>query len=161
MTTSTYLKVSGKNQGAIEGPVTRFSREGSIEVYGWNHEITSPRDTATGKASGRRKHSPLTIIKGLDQSSVKFYQAMVANEPFSSWVLECWGLSPLTGEEEHVYTIELINAVISGIVSEQPLAIASSNETSSVREQISFMYQGISWKWEANGSVAEDSQGGR
>lgn len=36
-------------------------REDQIKVLATSHEITSPRDTATGLPTGRRRHKPLMI----------------------------------------------------------------------------------------------------
>jgi len=33
------------------------------------HEIVSPRDAASGQATGKRSHSPITITKEIDKSS--------------------------------------------------------------------------------------------
>lgn len=55
-----YLEIPGVSGG---GP------NGTIEIYGWNHEILSPRDAASGLPTGKRQHKPLSIIKPIDPAS--------------------------------------------------------------------------------------------
>ena len=40
-----------------------------IEIYGFSHEVIAPRDAASGVATGKRQHKPLTITKEIDASS--------------------------------------------------------------------------------------------
>jgi len=36
-----------------------------------SHQVTSPRDAATGQASGKRMHKPITVTAGADDSAVR------------------------------------------------------------------------------------------
>ena len=42
-----YLIAKTQKQGQIKGSVTQKGREGWIGVYGFHHEIVSPRDAAS------------------------------------------------------------------------------------------------------------------
>lgn len=55
-----YLEIPGVPGG---GP------NGSMEIWGWSHEIISPRDAASGLPTGKRQHKPLSIIKPIDPAS--------------------------------------------------------------------------------------------
>ena len=33
------------------------------EVYGWSHEVKSPRDAASGLPTGKRQHKPVNLVK--------------------------------------------------------------------------------------------------
>jgi type VI secretion system secreted protein Hcp len=55
-----YLTLTGAKQGAIKGGVTAKGREGTIAVAAVSHEITTPVDQATGAATGKRQHDPIT-----------------------------------------------------------------------------------------------------
>lgn len=69
MALNAYLKLSGKKQGQIKGSVTQKGRENTIMVIAVSHEILSPRDAASGIATGKRMHKPFVITKELDKSS--------------------------------------------------------------------------------------------
>ena len=53
MALNAYLKMKGQKQGEIKGSVTQKGRENKIMVIAVNHEITSPRDPASGLPTGR------------------------------------------------------------------------------------------------------------
>ena len=52
-----------------------------------NHSITSPRDTASGQASGKRMHKPCTITQEWSASSPIL--RVTVDEPGSPVVLKC------------------------------------------------------------------------
>lgn len=53
--------------------------------------IQSPRDVATGQASGKRMHKPLVIVKEVDKASPKLYQACASGKHFPSAVVDVGG----------------------------------------------------------------------
>ena len=53
MALNSNLRLTGETQGEVEGSVTQAGREGSMEIYGWSHEIVSPRDAASGLPTGK------------------------------------------------------------------------------------------------------------
>lgn len=50
-----------------------------MEVIGFEMEMTSPRDLATGQSSGKRQHLPVMFQKTTYPASVQFYKATTAN----------------------------------------------------------------------------------
>lgn len=63
-----YLKIEG-----VEGEATRAQPE-TIELQSWsfgasNSAVVSPRDTASGMATGKRQHNPLVITKPVEPST--------------------------------------------------------------------------------------------
>jgi len=55
-----------------QGPVRGGSgqRDGAaIRVLEVRHPLVSPRDEATGQATGKRRHAPIAITKDIDRSS--------------------------------------------------------------------------------------------
>src|SRR5262245_39730421 len=77
-----FLVVKGQKQGDIRGSVTQRPRENSILVQSISHEIVSPRDVASGQATGKRQHKPLSIRKTVDKSSPQLWRALASNELF-------------------------------------------------------------------------------
>ena len=155
MALNAYLKLTGETQGEIKGSVTQAGREDSIAVIGFDQEITSPRDAASGLPTGKRQHGPLTIAKEVDKSSPLIYSAMVNNENITELELRCWQPSP-TGQEVQHYTIQLENASISKIRQEMLNNKYPENMQHKEREHVSFCYQKIIWTWEDGGITAED-----
>src|SRR5947209_7480301 len=90
MALSAYLTLAGQKQGPINGSVTEKGRENSILVHSYENLITSPRDAASGLATGKRVHQPITVTKEMDRSSVLLWNALVNNENLTSWVLKIW-----------------------------------------------------------------------
>jgi hypothetical protein len=68
------LKAADMNgDGAADRPIgSQSSGSGAGAAINNSHSnIKSPRDAATGQASGKRQHEPITIKKELDKSSPK------------------------------------------------------------------------------------------
>jgi type VI secretion system secreted protein Hcp len=140
-----YLDLAGSKTGTVQGSVTQKGREGKIAVTAVDHSILSPRDAATGLASGKRQHQPLTISKEVDRSSPLLHQMQANNEVAKKWELQFWRPSSTTGQEQQIFTIRLTNA-----------AIASVHEQS-LSEDVAFAYEQIEWIWVEGGISAMDS----
>jgi len=106
-----YLAIKGKKQGQFKGDAARPPEGNWIVGLGFSYEITSPRDPATGQASGKRQHQPLTIIGPWGASSPQIYQALVTNEDLESVDLE-FVRTDKEGKEYVFYTIKLTDATI-------------------------------------------------
>lgn len=143
-----YLNLKGQKQGSIKGGVIKSGREGTIEVLSVSHEIVSPRDPATGQATGRRTHKPFIIHKKIDKSSPLLSKALVNNENISTWELDFY--QPASkGGEALAYTIKLTNANVASI---RLITDANGNLT----EEVSFTYQKIEWTWNDGKIMADD-----
>ena len=158
MALNAYLRLTGETQGEIKGSVMQAGREDSIMVVGCSHEIDSPRDAASGLPTGKRQHKPLVIIKEIDKSTPLLMNALVNNENISELTLEFWQPSR-SGKEVHYFTIELVNASISGIRQEMLDNRYPENMRLAVTEYVSFVYQKIIKTYEDGGISAEDDWG--
>lgn len=160
MALNAYLKLKGQKSGQIKGSVIQKGRENTIEVNAYAHEIVSPRDPASGLATGKRMHKPFVITKELDKSSPVLYQAMVTNENISEFELKCFAPNKAAatgaGAETNHFTVKLTNAHISSIRS----VMRNNNDVElakfPVEEEISFTYQKIEWTWVDGGITAQD-----
>lgn len=150
-----YLTLTGETQGVIKGSVTQAGREDSMEIYGWSHDISSPRDAASGLPTGKRRHKPIILTKPIDKASPLLMNLLTNNENITDWALRCWKPSR-SGREEHYYTIELMNASVAEIRVEMLNNKYPENMPHEIREHISFTYQKIVWTWEDGGITAED-----
>jgi type VI secretion system secreted protein Hcp len=107
-----YVTVEGTKQGKIKGDSTRESHKASIPCFGFTYEVTSPRDLASGQASGKRQHKPITVQSEWGASTPQLWQALVTNEVLKSVLIEFMKTTP-EGVEEVYSTIKLTNATVS------------------------------------------------
>jgi type VI secretion system secreted protein Hcp len=134
-----YLTVHGQKQGDIKGGATEKGREGSIPLISVAYEVDAPFDSATGRASGKRVHKPITIVKVIDQASPRLLEALVTNEVLTSVKIEFW--RPVPEATAPYFVIMLTNAALAGI------ALApSSEDASNEHERVQLTYQSVSAK---------------
>ena len=161
MALNSYLIIKGQKQGQIKGSVIQKGREGQIEIIAFQHEIVSPRDPASGQATGKRMHKPFVFTKELDKSTPLLYNALVMNETLSTVELKCWApkMTAATGAGSEVnhYNVLLTNARIISIKSE----MLNNKNPDLMRyekcETIEMVYQKISWTITDGGITAEDT----
>lgn len=113
------------------------------------YEVKSPRDMATGQASGRRQYGPLCITKEVGASSPQFFQATVTNEVLKSALFRFMRTNP-NGEEYVYYSLKLTNATVSNYKQMSGYADPSvtSAKTTSLydthnQEEVCFTFQRI------------------
>lgn len=155
MALDAYLTLTGETTGKVEGSVTQPGREGTMEIYGFSHEVISPRDAASGLPTGKRQHKPISCTKPIDKASPILMNILTNNENITEWRLDLWRPSK-SGKEFQYYTIELINASIAGIRLEQLNNTYDENIPLAAREHVMFTYQKIIWTFQDGGISAED-----
>src|SRR5205814_7916595 len=78
------ITVQAQKQGAFKGEIAMrdetIKAGGRTELLDLRYEMDSPRDAATGLASGKRIYKPLTIVKRFGASSPQYLQALSTNE---------------------------------------------------------------------------------
>ncbi|UCE14079.1 MAG: type VI secretion system tube protein Hcp [Candidatus Heimdallarchaeota archaeon] len=141
--------ITGANQGDFNGGSMRAGREGTIDVLGFSHSVVMPIDAATGYPTGKRVHSPLTIVKEIDQATPLLFQALVTNENLVDVTIRWYRIDPASGGEEQYYTIELQNAAVASIME-------YSGGDHALMETVSFTYQKIIWTWVDGGITSTD-----
>ena len=109
-----YVIIEGTKQGKFKGESPREAHKEKIAILGFNYEITSPRDIASGQASGKRQHKPITFIKEWGASSPQIFQALTTNEVLKKVSMEFFRTTA-DGMEEVYHTIVLTNATVSNI----------------------------------------------
>jgi type VI secretion system secreted protein Hcp len=151
--------MKGQKSGDVKGGVTQKGREGSIAVVAVSHEIVSPRDPASGMATGRRMHKPIIITKELDSSTPVLYSMLVTNENITEWVLQYFA-ADRTGGEVQNFSIQLTNASITDIRLTKPLTWSPDLAKLPDYQEISFAYEKIQWTWVPGGITAIDDWSG-
>jgi type VI secretion system secreted protein Hcp len=151
-----YVKIKGQKQGDIKGSCTIKGREDTIVVYSIGHNILVRTDPQTGLPTNDRVHNPMKILKEIDQSSPKLYQAMVTNENLTEFRMSFYRIDP-RGLVELYFTIDLTNARIVSIAPSFPTALLSQNDSYRHMETVAFTYQKIKWTWVDGGITSEDT----
>ncbi len=77
------VSVTGKVQGKFKGEMIQKGFEGKFAGLGFEQEVISPRDAATGLATGKRQYRPLRIKQAWGPASLQFIAALNANEPLA------------------------------------------------------------------------------
>jgi type VI secretion system secreted protein Hcp len=155
-----YLRLVGEKSGEIRGSVTQKGRENKILVIAAGHDIVTPRDAASGQATGKRTHKPLVITKELDRASAPLHQVQADNETLREWELQFWtpqlkGGSGV-GAEVQYFTIALTNASIAGINMQMPNTRHPDLAKLEIFEEVAFTYQKIEWTWTDGSVTASD-----
>ncbi|MFT7315069.1 MAG: type VI secretion system secreted protein Hcp [Paraglaciecola sp.] len=147
-----YMKLEGDVQGSIEGSSARKSREGSIELFSFEHEIKLPTNMQSGIGNGPVIHQPIKLLKEIDKSTPKLYRALVEKERLNTVKLEWFRYTP-QGEELVYYRVELTNAYFLSIAPWTPQLKNPESEYLLFMENVSLAYEGISWSWGPDGDV--------
>jgi len=113
-----YISIDGAKQGTFKGEAVAKEGTGHGKIAGVRYfsETTSPRDIATGQASGKRVHKPILFTKEWDASSPQLFQALVTNEVLTKVLFEFIRTNE-NGEDEVHFRVTLTNANISSIKS--------------------------------------------
>ena len=155
------VSVKGAKQGQFKGEGGREKSGDRIEAVGFAYEVTSPRDAASGMASGKRQHKPLQIIKAIGASSPQFFQALTTNEQLQNVTLEFTKMNQ-NGEEYVYYTIKLTNATVSSIRQHTPENAPAGKDVAGAAvpvEEISFTFQRIEIESKDGKTMAVDDWG--
>lgn len=127
-----YMKL-----GDIKGEATDRARGETIEIESWSWGASQPsRDAASGMASGKRMHKPLTIVKKLDKSSPVLQKAFEQRSPLSSVVVYLPSRPPTkVGQAESYLKYEMKDVLVSSY------SVGGSGQTPT--ETVSFNYTKI------------------
>lgn len=109
-----YMQVVGTKQGAMKGESPRKEHTKKVPCIDFNYQVDSPKDIATGQASGKRQHKPVTITKEWGPSTPQLFQALCTNEVLKSVLFEFYK-TDANGIEVNYYNIKLTNATVSRI----------------------------------------------
>ncbi len=110
------MAVVGQRQGAFKGDDFSLARNsaGLINVLAFSAEVLSPRDPATGQASGHRQWKPVVVTHLLGGSSPQFMDAASTNETLKSVVINFYH-SDRAGKEINYFRVTLTNANVSDV----------------------------------------------
>jgi type VI secretion system secreted protein Hcp len=150
-----YVTIQGAKQGKLKGDALSKSQVGKMIGLKFEYEVTSPRDLATGQASGKRMHKPFTITKEWGAASPQLLRACATNEVLNMVLLEFFHTTA-TGEERLHHTIKLTNASISNLKQYVADPVMAAEYDAAELEEISFTYQRITFEDKVGKTTAVD-----
>jgi type VI secretion system secreted protein Hcp len=114
MALGAYMTVTGKKQGKFKGETAMVRREDQISILAFTMELASPRDPATGQATGKRQYQPVTVTKEWGAASPQGLAACSTNEVLTTVRIE-FVKTHANGEEYIYQTVTLTDATISDV----------------------------------------------
>jgi type VI secretion system secreted protein Hcp len=150
----TYITMVDDKGATIVGG---FSSKGDplIPVLSLEHQVTSPRDSASGQATGKRVHKPLVFTKELDKSTPILYRVFATGATLPtvtiSKLLPLDSRAAFSGTNTNVFNTILTDVQIAQI--DRRLDNRDLMET----ETISLTYDRIQWTWVDGGVTHYDT----
>ncbi len=141
-----YMWLKDDGGADIKGSVDVKDREGSIEVIGFSHGLNLPVDSATGKITGTRLHSPLMFEKEFDSSSPYLYKVVAKGQTLKSAELRWYRIND-AGREEAYFIITIEGVKITGVNPGMPNVKMAGNSQINHMESVSMMYEKITWRY--------------
>lgn len=145
------MKVKGTKQGDIKGeaPASWKGHENEIQLFGWSHEVISPRDPASGLPTGRRMHHPVMVWGKMSKAAPLLFTALVNNENLTEVLINCF--TQKQGSSLTIFfTIKLTNANIAAMQQ------YSSELDGTNLYRLQFTYEKIEFTWKDGGITAMD-----
>jgi type VI secretion system secreted protein Hcp len=126
------------------------------EVMQANHSVTSPRDRASGQATGRRFHEPLRVLKRVDKATPLLFKALVENQILQKIELKWFRPNPMDGTTQHFFTMMIENASVVKIAPELPFTRNAQTAELPPLEWVDFVYQKITYTFVDGGIEHHD-----
>jgi type VI secretion system secreted protein Hcp len=115
MALQAWIAVKGAKQGQFRSEATTPARRDKwMAVLAFTMGVASPRDAASGQASGKRQYQPVTIVKAWGAASPQGLTACATNEVLTEVAIEFTRQSA-TGQEVVYQTVRLTDASFSQI----------------------------------------------
>jgi type VI secretion system secreted protein Hcp len=152
------LQIDG-NDIVGESRITSLHRGNTIECLSYKYELLSPRDQRTGRIIGRRQHGPVSITKDVDSITPLLFKALTCNEPVNRAEFRFYRPNPSgDSREQHFYTVLLENGYITFVrqFSEEEFP-KDGAPCRAMTEEVSFVFQTITWTCEVTGSTHSDT----
>jgi type VI secretion system secreted protein Hcp len=154
-----YVTIEAAKQGRLAGESTREVHKGKLAGIGFSYEVTSPRDAASGQATGKRQHGAVTFTKEWGAASPQLFTALVTNEVIKSALFEFVRTNDV-GVEHVFHTIKLTDAAVTSI--HQYVAAQDDAELDNAElEDVAITFRGIEIENVDGKTAATDSAGRR
>lgn len=148
-----YVTVEGGRQGKFAQETQQGEHAGKIPGVSFRYGVKTNREAASGMATGRRSHQPVSFVKEWGASTPQFFSALCTNEQLTSVLFE-FVRADETGEERVFHTLKLVNAVVTEV--EHYIEDTSGSSDVAELERVSFTFQRIEIANVDGGTLAVD-----
>lgn len=152
-----YVSIEGKMQGKFKGESKRERFEDRSTGLGFAYDVKSPRDTASGQATGKRIHGPVIITKEWGAATPQLFQALVENEVLRTVLVE-FVRTDEKGEEYVYHRVKLSNATVSEIRQYTGNLSSGMDTNFHELEDISFTFSRIEIENVDGKTIADDDR---
>ena len=142
--TTAFMTVTGKMSGAIKGDVTQRGHAGAILVEELDYAVRSPRDAASGRATGRRIHEPVAVTVSTGKQTPLIFKAAIDGTH---------------RQGNFVVTLACSLALTNAEVAEFRLGLQGAAADAGLVDHYSFAFQKIDLTWAKGGVTASDDWG--
>ena len=133
--------ITDSHNESVRGSCSIQNRDGSVEVLSMTHKISLPADMKTGKPTGNRVHTPVTVMKLIDEATPFLNKACCTGELLPQVRIDLWHISQ-HGKEENYFTYQLKNVRVVGV---SPVISGTEDNFAEDKENIALMYESITW----------------
>ncbi len=154
-----YLKMMAEKQGEMKCEEnTQKGREGWIRCSAFESACMTPRDAQSGQATGKRRYTPIKVVKDVDSATPLIWNALVTNENIKSAEFKFYrsGQKAAAGIEENFFTIKLTNARIVGVRSYLLDMYDPEHAKVPMEEEVELTFQKIEWTHNPAKKMASD-----
>jgi type VI secretion system secreted protein Hcp len=156
-----YYSLESTTERGIKFAPETSRYAGKYEAHDFKYTFRSPRDVASGLASGKRQHGPVKLTRKVAESSPQWFAALATNDTIKSITIDFLRPDP-RGTDVVAYSFRLTNVQVSEINQfygsgiEKPGAQAAASRGDSLYEEISLVFQKIEVTSPASKSSAMD-----
>lgn len=151
-----YLKANNMEIKG-ESSIDSLGRKDSIECVHLQFSVKTAREAGSGMATGRRQYEPLTFRKRIDKSTPLLAKALVENERIDA-VFKFFRPSPVgDGTTQRFFELELESGRLASQSLVVPDTIVPATSTEPPLEEISIVFQAITWTYLDGGICHRDS----
>jgi type VI secretion system secreted protein Hcp len=143
--TNVRMTLTSTRGGVMPPHVDR--RPVGMPVLQYAHEVSSPRDPATGQATGKRQHLPVHVVHEVNEWSPFLLRAAVTNELFSSALVEFFEGDDV--DPRKIYEVRLTHVVVS--------SLRKFMDDRGLMEEVQLMFQTIEETHTPSGNLGSDS----
>jgi type VI secretion system secreted protein Hcp len=155
MARTLYLELTVDGETVAGTPVTPPpGREDDIECSFFSSAVARSLAAGSTAATGRRKYNPIIIHKAIDRTTPRLTQALVENKTVTA--IFRFYRPDADGNLENYFTIELHEAWIASVSHTNPDASNAATRDLPETEEVSFVFQRITWRFEDGGIEYED-----
>lgn len=151
-----YLWLKDDGGADIMGSVDVQDRDGSIEITGFSHNLSTPTDAMTGKITGTRKHSAVLIQKEFDSSSPYLYKAVATGQTLKSAEFKWYRIND-AGQEVEYFNTTLHNVKVVKVNPVMYDIKDPAKEKHNHLEQIELRYEKIVWTYKDGNIIHSDA----